>query len=160
MASVTATITDSSILSEVAKIASFEGRFTKEQDGSPKYDAVRITTQDGALLESFLAAAKHNIVASYAGVAALNSGNIVITPPSDNALSGVNDSITREVTEYLVNYCCRCWFELRIPSLMEEYQSRAALNILNLNNLVYTRKAPTKGTGENTIGFVNLHQTL
>ncbi len=136
-------------------IASFVGRQARDKDGNPLYDNVRVTAQDTPMLEKFLAEAKGNILATYADISSLNLGNIVFSVPEEH-LSNLVTSIQEEVVNFIVNYVCRCWFEQRAADKAEEYQRKGALNIQKLNDLLYSRKAPTVPNGASLGGFISL----
>ena len=155
MATITANINEANILLEIRKAASFEARVARDNGADSLFDTVRITDQDESIIQVFLRSAKQNLVANYPGIAALATGSIVYTISSDAALTGIDTTVGEETNNYLINYCCRRWFEMRYPAKTQEYQDRAALNILNLNGLIYARKAPTRPAGD-TAGFIQL----
>ena len=155
MATITVTINEADIMSEIRKAASFEARVARDNGADSLYDTVRITDQDESIIQVFLRSAKQNIVANYPGIAALAVNDIVYTISSDAALTGIDTTVGLETINYIINYCCRRWFAMRYPTKIQEYQDRAALNILNLNGLLYARKAPSVPAGD-TAGFIPL----
>lgn len=156
MTQITATINSAAILAKVGMLVSFVARTAKEE-GENIYDSVRITEQDEPQLEHFIEEAKENIVAEYAGISGVNtSGNITFTLP-DEWLEEHEDTIGQECVNFIVNYCCRCWFNLRYPPKVEEYQNKGAMNIQKLNDLLYSRKAPGEQDGTEMPDFIRLH---
>ena len=154
MATITVTITNVSILAKVTMIASFVGS-ARDDEGKSLYENVRVTTQDTPMLEKFLGEAKENILATYSDISSVSSGNIVFSVPEEH-LSNLVTSVQEQVVDFIVNYICRCWFELRAADKAEEYQRKGALNIQMLNDLLYSRKAPTVPNGATLGGFITL----
>lgn len=156
MAAVTVTLSNQVLIAQVAMRASFEGRSARDTDGSSLYDTVRVTEQDHPLLESFIADARDNLVAQYPDLATINTGNVVYTIESSVWDTNLETAVQAQSIGFIVNYCCRRWFELRLPAVVQSYQDRAALCILNLNTILYSRKAPVKGDGTGLSGLVNI----
>ena len=156
MATITATIVNAAIISQVEMVASFAGRNAKDKDGRPLYDEVRITAQDDTLLAQFIGEAKRNLLAAYADISSTDlSGNIVFTLPAEYLTSHAT-SIQAEVVNFITDYVCRCWFELHLPDKVEEYQAKGALSVQKLNDLLYSREAPAMPNGTQLPNFISL----
>lgn len=131
------------IIGEVAKISSFVG--SKEyQEGTPLYDAVRITEQETPLLTEHIASAKRILLSRFNRFAENTGAGMALLLPDEYPLH--DDAIKKECRDFIVNYVASKWFEIAIKGRAEEYRQFATTNLVTLEREIYTRRKPAKKT--------------
>lgn len=150
MKTLTIDITQDDIIGEVAKICAFVG--SKEyQEGTPLYDAVRITEQETPLLTEHIASAKRILLSRFNRFAENTGAGVALLLPDEYPLH--DDAIKKEARDFIVNYVVAKWFEIAIKGRAEEYRQFATTNLVTLEREIYTRRKPEKKTNwsENNI---------
>lgn len=138
----TYTYTASILLESVKKEISRFAASAHGEDGSPLYDAYKISSRDEETVEGYISDAVDNICVRLFDVAKPSDGSIVFDVPDYD--SSMTSSVIGQLDRFVVMRSCASWLGEKGAPEYERYEKRAMSALDNAHILIKSRKAPKR----------------